>query len=37
MSPLQKEYPYQNLSLDDIQGGVWEDIPGLAGVSFSFY
>lgn len=25
------EYPYQNLSLDDIEGEEWEDIPGLDG------
>lgn len=27
----QKEYPYQNLSLDDMKGEKWEDIPGLDG------
>src|SRR3712207_198832 len=26
-----KEYPYQNLSLDDIEGEIWEDIPGFDG------
>ena len=29
MSNLQKEYPFQNLSLDDMEGEVWKDIPGL--------
>jgi hypothetical protein len=27
----KKEYPYQNLSLDDLEGEEWEDIPGLDG------
>lgn len=27
----KKEYPYQNLSLEDIKGERWEDIPGLDG------
>jgi ABC-type transporter MlaC component len=27
----KKEYPYQNLSLKDIKGEQWEDIPGLDG------
>lgn len=27
----QKEYPYQNLSLNNIEGECWEDIPGLDG------
>ena len=27
----QKKYPYQNLSLKDIKGEKWEDIPGLDG------
>jgi hypothetical protein len=27
----KKEYPYQNLSLKDMKGEVWEDIPGLDG------
>lgn len=27
----QKEYPYQNLSLDDIEGEQWQDVPGLDG------
>lgn len=29
--PAQSEYPYQNPSLEDIEGEVWEDIPGLDG------
>lgn len=28
---LVKKYPYQNFSLKDIKGEVWEDIPGLDG------
>jgi hypothetical protein len=27
----KKEYAYQNLSLEDMKGEVWEDIPGLDG------
>lgn len=27
----KKEYPYQNRSLDDMEGEEWEDIPGLGG------
>ena len=27
----KKEYPYQNLSMKDIKGEQWEDIPGLDG------
>lgn len=27
----EKEYPYQNLSLENIEGEEWEDIPGLDG------
>lgn len=27
----KKEYPYQNLLLEDIKGEQWEDIPGLGG------
>ena len=27
----KKEYPYQNLSLKDIKGEEWEDVPGLDG------
>ncbi len=26
-----KQYPYQNLSLDDMPGEMWKDIPGLEG------
>ncbi len=28
---MKKEYPYQNLSLTDMKGEVWEDVPGLDG------
>jgi len=28
----EKKYPYQNLSLEDMKGEVWEDVPGLDGV-----
>src|SRR4051794_6414344 len=31
MRQSQKEYRYQNLSLQDIQGEIWEDIPELDG------
>lgn len=31
MSDIQKKYSFQNLSLDDLEGEVWEDIPGLDG------
>lgn len=27
----EKEYPYQNLSLESLLGEIWEDIPGLEG------
>ena len=25
----QKVYPYQNISLENLEGEVWEDVPGL--------
>jgi len=28
---MKKKYPYQNLSLEDMKGEVWEDVPGLDG------
>lgn len=31
MSDIQKKYPFQNLLLNDLEGEVWEDIPGLDG------
>jgi len=27
----QKVYPYQNMSLENLEGEVWEDVPGLDG------
>jgi hypothetical protein len=27
----QKVYPYQNISLENLEGEVWEDVPGLDG------
>ena len=29
--PGKKDYPYQNVSLIDIKGEKWEDIPGVDG------
>jgi hypothetical protein len=28
---MKNEYPYQNLSLEDMEGEVWEDVPGFDG------
>src|SRR5262245_11515599 len=28
---IRGSYPYQNLSLEDIEGEVWEDVPGFDG------
>jgi len=27
----QKVYPYQNISLENLEGEVWKDVPGLDG------
>ena len=29
----QKVYPYQNVSLENLEGEVWKDVPGLDGYS----